>query len=37
MKKIEDALYGTDDTEACLPLPDEILAIIKEAETVVEP
>ncbi len=37
MKKIEDALYGTDDAEAYLPLPDEILAIIKEAETAVEP
>lgn len=29
LKKIEDAIYGTDSTEAYLPLPDEILALIK--------
>lgn len=29
MKKIEDVLYGGDEAEARLPLPDEVLTIIK--------
>lgn len=29
MKKIEDVLYGTEEAEARLPLPDEVLSIIK--------
>lgn len=29
MKKIEDVLYGGDEAEARLPLPDEVLEIIK--------
>lgn len=29
MKKIEDILYGTDNVEPRLPLPDEVLKIIK--------
>lgn len=28
MRKLEDALYGTDETEAHLPLPDEIIEIL---------
>ena len=30
MKLIEDKLYGTDNTEATLPLPDEILELLKQ-------
>lgn len=30
LKAIEDILYGTDSTEAKLPTPDEVLAIIQE-------
>lgn len=29
MKKLLDALYGTESTEAHLPLPDEILTLLK--------
>lgn len=29
LKAIEDILYGTDDAEARLPLPDEIISIMK--------
>lgn len=29
LKKIEDALYGTDDAEAYLPTPDEIMELVK--------
>lgn len=29
LKKLEDILYGTEDTEARLPLPDEIASIMK--------
>lgn len=29
LKKLEDALYGTAETEAYLPLPDEVLALLK--------
>ena len=32
LKALEDVLYGTDDKEARLPLPDEIATIMKEAE-----
>ena len=28
MKKIEDKLYGTEQDEATLPMPDEILTLI---------
>lgn len=31
MKAIEDVLYGTEDTEPRLPLPDEVVRIINEA------
>jgi len=31
IKAIEDVLYGSEDTEARLPLPDEVLRIISEA------
>ena len=31
MKKLEDVLYGTDEVEARLPLPTEILTILGEA------
>ena len=30
MALIEAKLYGTDEAEATLPLPDEILALIKD-------
>ena len=33
MKAIEDILYGTADTEARLPLPEEILEILKPSDT----
>lgn len=29
LKKLEDALYGTDDTEAYLPLPDDVIAMLQ--------
>ena len=29
MKKIEDALYGTEEAEAKLLLPDEIINLLK--------
>lgn len=29
LKLLEDALYGTEEKEATLPLPDEVLAILK--------
>lgn len=32
MKEIEDILYGTEEEEARLPLPDEILTILAEEE-----
>lgn len=31
LKSIEDVLYGTEDTEPRLPLPDEVATIIKNA------
>lgn len=31
LKAIEDVLYGTEDAEARLPLPDEVASIIKNA------
>lgn len=31
LKALEDALYGTDDQEAYLPLPDEVIDIIETA------
>ena len=31
LKKLEDILYGTDEAEARLPLPDEIATIVKAA------
>lgn len=31
LKKLEDILYGTDEAEARLPLPDEIATILKAA------
>lgn len=31
MKALEDVLYGTEEKEASLPLPDEIVAILAEA------
>ena len=33
MKAIEDILYGTADTEARLPLPEEIIRILKPTDT----
>ena len=33
MKAIEDILYGTADTEARLPLPEEIIGILKPTDT----
>lgn len=36
MKAVEDILYGSDDKEARLPLPDEIIEIIKQS-TLTEP
>ena len=32
LKAIEDVLYGTTEAEARLPLPDEVLSIITEAD-----
>ena len=32
MKVIEDKLYGTDAASGTLPLPDEILQIIEDAD-----
>lgn len=32
MKAIEDILYGTEDAEARLPLPDEIITLLKEEQ-----
>lgn len=32
LKAIEDAIYGTDEKEATLPLPDELMEIIKTAD-----
>lgn len=29
LKKLEDALYGTTDAEAYLPLPDDVIAMLK--------
>lgn len=29
MKKLEDALYGTEDTEAYLPLPDDVITMLQ--------
>lgn len=29
LKKLEDALYGTADAEAYLPLPDDVIAMLK--------
>lgn len=37
LKAIEDVLYGTETTEARLPLPDEILTIIAGAGTTTTP
>ncbi len=37
MKEIEDILYGTEEKEARLPLPDEILTILAEEEEGTEP
>lgn len=34
IKKIEDILYGTEDTEARLPLPDEVIALMKGEEQI---
>ena len=31
LKALEDILYGSDDTEARLPLPDEVIQLIKAA------
>lgn len=33
LKALEDILYGTDDTEARLPLPGEIIALMGSADT----
>lgn len=33
LKSFEDILYGTDDTAARLPLPDEVMSHFKAAET----
>ena len=33
LKQLEDILYGTDSTEARLPLPDEIVTIVGNAQT----
>ena len=31
LKKLEDILYGSDETEPHLPLPDEVIALFKES------
>lgn len=31
LKQLEDILYGTDEAEARLPLPDEVIALFREA------
>ena len=36
LKALEDILYGSADTEARLPLPDEITTLMKKAETEAE-
>lgn len=36
LKKIEDILYGTEESEARLPLPDELIALGAEPEEVTE-
>ena len=33
LKELEDALYGTEDEEAHLPLPDEVASIMGVAST----
>ena len=33
LKALEDILYGSADTEARLPLPDEITTLMKNTET----
>ncbi|MCM1524011.1 MAG: hypothetical protein NC120_06090 [Ruminococcus sp.] len=35
MKAIEDVLYGTNETEARLPLPEEVVKIMKDASSAV--
>lgn len=37
LKTLEDALYGTEGTNARLPLPEEIIAIFAGGQTVVTP